>query len=86
MHRVRPDRHPHEHELFRHGLGGQHQLQLSREGYGRGGNLSVYSNTATASTTTGTTGGTIQFIQGNYQVPRTSSFGRRHLHRRPVRR
>ena len=36
MHRVRPDRHPHEHDLFRHGPDGQHQLQLSREGNGRG--------------------------------------------------
>ena len=32
------------------------------------GNLSAYSNIATA-TTTGTTGGTIKFIQGNYAVP-----------------
>ena len=36
MHRVRPDRHLHEHDLFRHGPDGQHQLQLSREGNGRG--------------------------------------------------
>ena len=36
------------------------------------GNLSAYSNTATA-TTTGTTGGTIKFIQGNYQAPQSSS-------------
>ena len=36
------------------------------------GNLSAYSNTATA-TTTGTTGGTIKFIQGNYQVPHPSA-------------
>ena len=36
MHQLRPDRHPHEHELFRHGPDGQHQLQLSREGNGRG--------------------------------------------------
>ena len=72
MHQLRPDRHPHEHELFRHGPDGQHQLQLSREGNGRSGNLSAYSNTATA-TTTGTTGGTIKFIQGNYQVPHPSA-------------
>ena len=36
------------------------------------GNLSAYSNIATA-TTTGTTGGTIKFIQGNYQVPQSPS-------------
>ena len=36
------------------------------------GNLSAYSNIATA-TTTGTTGGTITFVQGNYQAPQTSS-------------
>ena len=36
------------------------------------GNLSAYSNIATA-TTTGTTGGTIKFIQGNYQAPQSSS-------------
>jgi hypothetical protein len=36
------------------------------------GNLSPYSNIATA-TTTGTTGGTIKFIQGNYQAPQSSS-------------
>ena len=171
MHQLRPDRHPHEHDLFRHGPDGQHQLQLSREGNGRGrqpqrlfqhrhcdhlwtrhdatdgtvqldgdggerqsdqpvmdclhgqcrghrlpggamlrgrmhrfaqigtptsttfsdtgltantsysyrvratdaaGNLSAYSNIATA-TTTGTTGGTIKFIQGNYQVPHPSA-------------
>ena len=35
MHQLRPDRHPHEHELSRHGPDGQHQLQLSREGNGR---------------------------------------------------
>ena len=50
------------------------------------GNLSAYSNIATA-TTTGTTGGTITFVQGNYQAPQSLiDFGRRHLHRRPVRR
>ena len=36
------------------------------------GNLSAYSNTATA-TTTGTTGGTIKFIQGTYQTPQSPS-------------
>ena len=36
------------------------------------GNLSAYSNTATA-TTTATTGGTIKFIQGNYQAPQSPS-------------
>ena len=36
------------------------------------GNLSAYSNTATA-TTTGTTGGTIKFIQGNYAVPSSAT-------------
>jgi chitodextrinase len=36
------------------------------------GNLSAYSNIASA-TTTGTTGGTIKFIQGNFQTPQSPS-------------
>ena len=86
MHQLRPDRHPHEHELFRHGPDGQHQLQLSSEGNGRGRQPQRLFQHRHCDHD-GHDGRHHQVHPGQLPGPPILvDFGRRHLHRRPVRR